>query len=137
MEPQIAVALLTLGGVALTAAGAVLGAWLTSRANRRAALAAANAQVAAAEATAAAAVKSSEDTAQDKLIDQLQQELERYRDDADERARMMERRVELLEAKVEQQATENAAYRAFIGVQRDHMAEHGTPLPPWPDGLPR
>lgn len=62
-------------------------------------------------------------TGEQALIDQLQEELARYRDKTD-------RRLDHLEA-------ENRGYRAFIGVQRDHMAEHGIPLPPWPDGLPR
>ena len=70
------------------------------------------------------------DTAQDKLIDQLQEELKRYRDDND-------RRVEKLEDQVAALQHENRGYRAFIGIQRDHMAEHGVPLPPWPEGLPR
>ena len=71
-----------------------------------------------------------ETSAQDKLIDQLQEELKRYRDDND-------RRVGRLEDTVTELNNENRAYRAFIGVQRDHMAEHGIPLPPWPEGLPR
>ncbi|MBU3995727.1 MAG: hypothetical protein KKF42_08150 [Actinobacteria bacterium] len=100
-------------GVALVGgAGTALGAWLAGRATRRAA-----------EATAGATVKASEDTAQDKLIDQLQEELIRYRERTDAR-------LDALEA-------ENRGYRSFIGVQRDWMAEHGTPLPPWPEGLPR
>lgn len=61
--------------------------------------------------------------AQDKLIDQLQEELTRYRERTDER-------LDNLEA-------ENRGYRAFIGIQRDHMAAHNIPLPPWPEGLPR
>lgn len=67
--------------------------------------------------------KAGDDTAQDRLIDQLQQELERYRERTD-------KRLDELEVQVR-------GYRAFIGVQRDHMAEHGVPLPPWPDHLPR
>lgn len=63
------------------------------------------------------------DSAQDRLIDQLQQELERYRERTDKRLDQLE--------------LENRGYRAFIGVQRDHMAEHGIPLPPWPADLPR
>lgn len=99
--------------------GTVVGAKLNARAT-----------VKAAAATAGAQVKASEDSAQDRLIDQLQEELKRYRDEND-------KRVERLEARVESLTEENRGYRAFIGVQRDHMAEHGIPLPPWPDGLPR
>lgn len=62
-------------------------------------------------------------TAQNQLIDQLQEELKRYRERTDQR-------LDVLEA-------ENRGYRAFIGIQRDVMAEHGVPLPPWPDHLPR
>ncbi|MBN7792442.1 hypothetical protein [Microbacterium esteraromaticum] len=62
-------------------------------------------------------------TAEHQMIDQLQEELGRYRERTDHR-------LDLLEA-------ENRGYRAFIGLQRDHMAEHGIPLPPWPEGLPR
>jgi hypothetical protein len=57
------------------------------------------------------------------MIDQLQEELARYRKATDAR-------LDRLEA-------ENRGYRAFIGVQRDHMAQHGIPLPDWPEGLPR
>lgn len=113
-EPTL-IALLTLGGVALTAIGAFGGAWLTRRSSK--------------EATQAQS-KAAEDSAQDKLIDQLQEELVRYREAND-------KRVEHLEAEVQKLREENHGYRAFIGVQRDHMAEHGTPLPPWPDHLPR
>ena len=73
--------------------------------------------------SARTARKAGDDTAQDRLIDQLQQELERYRERTD-------KRLDELEVQVR-------GYRAFIGVQRDHMAEHGVPLPPWPDHLPR
>lgn len=115
MPIEIATGLLALGGVALTAGGAFAGAWLVRRSSS--------------EATQAQ-VKATEDSAQDKLIDQLQEELTRYRDDND-------KRVERLENEVRELHLENRGYRAFIGVQRDHMAEHGIPLPPWPDGLPR
>lgn len=62
-------------------------------------------------------------TSEHQLIDQLQEELKRYRDATDKRLDALE--------------SENRGYRTFIGVQRDHMAAHGIPLPPWPDGLPR
>lgn len=83
----------------------------------------ARATVKAAAAGAAAQVRVSGDTAQQQLIGSLQQELERYRERTD-------KRLDELEIQVR-------GYRAFIGVQRDHMAEHGVPLPPWPDNLPR
>ncbi len=63
------------------------------------------------------------DTAQDRLVDQLQEELTRYRERTDKRLDELEHLVR--------------GYRGFIGVQRDHMAEHGIPLPPWPSDLPR
>lgn len=57
------------------------------------------------------------------LVTQLREELSRYRERTDAR-------LDLLEA-------ENRGYRAFIGIQRDHMAAHNIPLPDWPEGLPR
>jgi len=119
VSEALQIALLSLAGVALTALGIVLGSVITSRASRRSA-----------EVTAAAAMETTTAQASDRLVDQLQEELGRYRDDND-------RRVEKLEGKVDQLTEENRGYRAFIGVQRDHMAEHGIPLPPWPEHLPR
>ncbi|MBC9953226.1 hypothetical protein ICM05_01005 [Leucobacter sp. cx-42] len=112
MSDAVVIALISGAAVVAGAAGTALGSWLTGRA-----------QAKGAKSTARAAIKASEDTAQDRLIDQLQEELTRYRERTD-------RRLDALE-------TENRGYRAFIGVQRDHMAEHKIPLPPWPDGLPR
>jgi hypothetical protein len=112
MSEAMMMALVGLGVAAIGAGGTGLGYWLSGRAT-----------VKAATATAGATVKASEDTAQDKLIDQLQEELIRYRERTDAR-------LDALEA-------ENRGYRSFIGVQRDWMSEHGTPLPPWPEGLPR
>lgn len=77
----------------------------------------------AAVADAGARVTVAESAAQDRLIDQLQQELERYRERTD-------RRVDELEVQVRE-------HRAYIGLQRDHIAEHGISLPPWLDSLPR
>lgn len=57
------------------------------------------------------------------MIDQLQEELAVFRQQTEQRLATLE--------------DENRGYRAFIGVQRDHMAAHHVPLPPWPDGLPR
>lgn len=88
--------------------GALVGHRVADRRSRR------DAQVAAATV---------ESTSQNQLIDQLQEELARYRERTDAR-------LDTLEA-------ENRGYRAFIGIQRDHMAEHNIPLPPWPEGLPR
>jgi len=77
------------------------------------------------------------DTAQDRLVDQLQEELARYRDVSDKRAAATEHKVERLEIELRELREENRGYRAFIGVQRDRMAEHNVPLPPWPENLPR
>lgn len=112
MTEGIWIAVLALAVPVTGLLGTVIGSKLNARATVKAAVASATAQV-----------KVSEDTAQDKLIDQLQQELERYRERTD-------KRLDELEVQVR-------GYRAFIGVQRDHMAEHGVPLPPWPDHLPR
>lgn len=111
--------LVALAVAAVGAGGTAFGAWLSSRGAAKAA-----------SATAAAQMKTSEDTAQDKLIDQLQEELHSYRVNNDQQIKDLFARVEKLE-------NENRGYRAFIGLQRDHMAEHGVPLPPWPEGLPR
>lgn len=108
MVDPVLIAWLGLAGVALTAGGAVTGHLLSSRSQQAAARVAADAQ---------------KETAANQLVDQLQEELKRYRDQTDAR-------LDRLEA-------ENAGYRAFIGVQRDHMAAHGIPLPEWPEGLPR
>jgi len=115
-----------LTGGAVGAVAAVIGSILVYRAKSKEIRASAAAEAAKTKVNAAAAT----DTAQDKLIDQLQEELKRYRDDND-------RRVEKLELQVADLQSENRGYRAFIGIQRDHMAEHGVPLPPWPEGLPR
>jgi len=109
MPPEVLIALI--GGCALllgTGGGAWLGHILTSREQKRAALITARAN---------------KTSAEHQMIDQLQDELKRYRDATD-------LRLDRLEA-------ENRGYRAFIGVQRDHMAAHGVPLPDWPAGLPR
>ena len=115
-----------LAGGAVGAVAAVIGSVLVYRAKSKEIRSSAAAEAAKTEVNAAAAT----DTAQDKLIDQLQEELKRYRDDND-------RRVEKLELQVGELQSENRGYRAFIGIQRDHMAQHGVPLPPWPEGLPR
>jgi Zn-dependent alcohol dehydrogenase len=115
----VIVAIVGVGVAAVGGAGTALGAWLAGRATRKAA-----------EATAGATVKASEDSAQDKLIDQLQEELVRYRSENDKRVERLEREVRVLHE-------ENRGYRAFIGVQRDHMALRNVPLPEWPEGLPR
>lgn len=108
MPEWLVVALLGLAGTGLLAAAAILGSVMTARANKRA---------------AAVQVETAQATRDNAFIDQLQEELNRYRMATDVR-------LDRLEA-------ENRGYRAFIGVQRDHMAAHGITLPPWPDGLPR
>lgn len=108
MTPEI----LALIGIALTALGGVLGAWLHARSQRRTA-----------EVAAKSAALAAQKTSEQSLIDQLQEELTRYREQTD-------KRLERLEA-------ENQAYRDFIFVQRDHMKAHGVVPPPWPTNLPR
>lgn len=119
-------ALLGLLGTVLLVAGTVFGHVMSTRAQKRAARVQAEAQ----QAATAAQVDETKVTGQDRLIDQLQEELKRYRAANDDRVGKLEERVQEL-------TDENRAYRAFIGVQRDHMAHHGVPLPPWPEGLPR
>lgn len=102
--------------IALTGGAAGWGAaWLQRRTDKE------QTQVKAAEVKTSATGAALE--AQNLFIDQLQDELDRFRTATDRRLERLER--------------ENMGYRAFIGVQRDWMAEHGIPLPPWPDGLPR
>lgn len=126
MNPDDLVAELSAIAAIVGAVGAIIGAvggyWAAERKSRR--------EAAVAEANAVAAASTAESTAQDRLIDQLQEELGRYRDENDQR-------VQRLETTVDKLAEENRGYRAFIGVQRDHMASHGIPLPDWPEGLPR
>lgn len=119
MSEPVIVSLVALGVAVVGGACTALGAWLAGRATRKAA-----------EVAAGATVKTSEDSAQEKLIDQLQEELVRYRSENDRRVERLERDVQVLHQ-------ENRGYRAFIGVQRDHMALHNVPLPDWPEGLPR
>lgn len=107
MPPEIT-ALIAFCGVTLTTIGGVIGHAVADRRSKR-------------EAKVDAVV--ADTNAQDRLIDQLQEELGRYRERTDAR-------LDHLEA-------ENRGYRAFIGIQRDHMAAHGIPLPDWPEGLPR
>jgi len=111
VDPILA-SVITLGGIALTVVGGIVGAIIAARAQRR------GADIAA-KATREAAKKSAEQM----MIDQLQEELGRYRTATDHRLEKLER--------------ENVAYRQFIFVQRDHMVEHGVTPPPWPDTLPR
>lgn len=108
MPVELLVALIGATATLFAAGGIYVGHVLAARASAR---------------EAAVKAKASESTAEHKLIDQLQEELARYRTRTDAR-------LDHLEA-------ENRGYRAFIGIQRDHMAEHGIPLPPWPEGLPR
>lgn len=123
MTEGIIIAIIGAAGLLL---GAVGGHLVSDRKSKRDARVAA----AAAEAAASAAAAETSATAQDRFIDQLQEELKRYRDENDQR-------VDRLEDRVDKLTEENQAYRSFIGIQRDHMAAHNIPLPPWPEGLPR
>lgn len=112
MSDEVIIALLALSVPLASLVGAVVGAKIRARTEKRNAAIAAQAQVEVAELSASG-----------QLIESLQQELERYRLRTD-------KRLDELEVLVR-------GYRAFISVQRDHMSEHQIPLPPWPDGLPR
>lgn len=119
MSDGVAVALIGLVGIVL---GGIISGIVTAWVERR--------KAAVAAASAEASKESAVNQSQNQLIDQLQEELKRYRDDNDDR-------VKRLEEKVDELKRVNDGYRAFIGVQRDHMAAHNIPLPPWPEGLPR
>lgn len=93
-------------------AGAVIGYIISARTAR-----------ATATQQAATAIAVASKTSEQTFIDQLQDELERYRKATDLRLDRLE--------------LENANYRAFIFVQRDHMKENGLTPPAWPANLPR
>ena len=112
MTEQFAIGLLTLAGVALTVVGGIAGAVIASRGQRRVG-----------DIAAKAATDAAKQSAEQSMIDQLQEELQRYRKQTDERLERLE--------------SENRAYRDFIFIQRDHMKNHGVIPPPWPDTLPR
>lgn len=131
---EITVALLALGGVLLTAGGALMGAWVTSRAATKSAEAHARAQAqsAAAQTEAVAAA------AQNDLIDQLQEELTGYRTTADRRAELQDERLTALEARNGILVDRNDRYRDLLHKHRSHIWEgHPPPPPEWPDDLPR
>lgn len=114
---------LALAGVALTAAGALVGSVLTYRVQRRASDAAA--------ATANAAVVTANASAENGLVDQLQEELAGYRVAADRRATAQDERMNRIEK-------QNDGYRTYAHELRAHIWDGKTPPPPaWPTGLPQ
>lgn len=131
---EITVALLALGGVILTAAGALGGAWLSSRATAQSAEARARAQAQ----SAAAQTEAVASAAQNDLIDQLQEELTGFRATADRRAELQDERLTALGARNEILVDRNDRYRDLLHKHRYHIWEgHPPPPPEWPDDLPR
>jgi signal transduction histidine kinase len=112
MNEQFNIGLLTLAGTVILAIGTLLGVIINARSQRRVG-----------DIAAKAATDAAKQSAEQLMIDQLQEELQRYREQTDQRLERLE--------------TENRAYRDFIFIQRDHMKNHGVTPPPWPDTLPR
>lgn len=137
MSQEIIIAIISATAIIFTAGGGVLGALIKGRMDNRSANVATEAAIKSAEVTASATMKASEDDAQDRLIDQLQEELNYYRKTNDNRAERLEDQISKLETRIDVLTDENRAYRSFIGVHRDLMAENGLTLPKWPDNLGR
>lgn len=128
VTPDWVAPVLTLAGTALVVLGGTLGAILTYRVQRRAQDT---------EAKKAAAVVEQATTARENsLIDQLQEELNRYRSAADERATAQDKRMERIELENAQLRGERESYRAYAHKLRGHIySELGPPPPEWPDGV--
>ncbi|MCS4277708.1 hypothetical protein M2390_002917 [Mycetocola sp. BIGb0189] len=85
----------------------------------------------AASETARAEAQQASMSASDTLINQLQEELTRYREDADRRATAQDERMNRLESNSD-------GYRTYAHELRAHIFDGlGPPAPAWPDGLPR
>lgn len=116
MTESIMIALMALGGVLLTAAGALGGSWLARRSSREATKL--QAQVA-------------QRTAEHTLIDQLQEELKGFRESAERRATAQDERMNRLEHYMDEYRTYAHDLRAWI------FDEKPPPPPAWPEGLPK
>lgn len=123
MPVEVMVALLGLGGVALTTGGVLIGVLVSARAQKRAA-------TVQAEATQA--------TRENALIDQLQEELAGHRAATNERLVEQERRMNALEDRNHELMRERDAYRDHAHELRSHIWDGKPPPPPdWPAGYPR
>ena len=123
MPEPLLIALLSLGGVALTVAGAVAGHLLSARALTR-----------------GAKVQSEANklTNEQVMIDQLQEELTGYRAAADARAAEQDRRATVQDERMERLEHRAEGYRDYAHTLRAHIYDQLPPPPPaWPDGLPR
>ncbi|WP_156759978.1 hypothetical protein [Microbacterium karelineae] len=103
-------------GIALTALGGVIGAWIAARAK--------------AQQTAA--------QASDRLIDQLQEERDGYRESHEGRITAAEQRLTEVERRNGILVDRNDRYRDLLHKHRAHIWDGKPPPPPeWPDDLPR
>ncbi|WP_427870531.1 hypothetical protein [Leucobacter luti] len=123
MKQEVLLALLALGGVALTVTGAWVGAWLTRRSSKEAT-----------EVQAHAQKKSSEHL----MIDQLQEELAGHREETKERARLADERATAQDARMNRLELYSDGYRSHAHELRSWIWDgKPPPPPPWPEGLPK
>lgn len=121
-DPLI-IALLSLGGVALTVCGAIVGHLLSARASAR---------------TATVQTEANKRSNEQQMIDQLQEELSGYRAAADARAAEQDRRTTVQDERMERLEHRAEGYRDYAHTLRAHIYNELPPPPPaWPDGLPR
>lgn len=110
-------------GVAVSALGAVLGAWLTSRTKNR--------QISVEKRT-------TEFDAANRMIDQLQEELTGLRAVQEARIQATEKRLTDMELRNGMLVDRADAYRDLLHKHRSHIWDGKPPPPPeWPDDLPR
>ncbi|MFF2274222.1 hypothetical protein ACFVTX_18250 [Agromyces sp. NPDC058136] len=119
--------LMSLGGIALTTGGLIVGYVISARTARLTSTQ-----------QAAATAKAAENTQAQLLIDQLQEELTRHREAQDARANAMDDRITGLEQRNHELMRERDAYRDHAHALRSHIYDGKPPPPPdWPEGYPR
>lgn len=120
---DLAIALLSFGGVLLTAIGAFGGHWLTRKSSHEATK------------TQAESQKRSDEHL---LIDQLQEELKSYRDEARERAHAADNRATAQDERMNRLERYSDGYRSHAHELRAWIFDgKQPPPPPWPEGLPK
>lgn len=113
---DVPVSVVGLVGIALTAFGGVLGAWITARSKNR----------------------STEVDAANRMIDQLQEELGGHRTAQETRFAAAEKRLTEVERRNGILLDRNDRYRDLLHKHRSHIWDGKPPPPPeWPDDLPR